>query len=900
MQLSGDNGIITQAQNATYMQSIAVLEEYLNSYYVEHYDQMSTAESKVVALLGLEPTWFYHPKLNYVVDSDGVAHYFLIPENLPSEISSQIKDGKGNKEYRDYINCNDVYGVTSDLKVYYCKDGKDTMMGVSSEELDLDSPTRVIFAANSNWAKLISGKADTEIQAQNIKSVTSVSIDENSGITDLSEIYNIVGLKKLEISNIEISLSGIENLGNLEEIYLKNCKITDATAISSCDKLKNISLVNETQETVDNILDNMKGNNYSNLKRLEIYADSDSYKKLITDISQLASFTQTTKNSLTHLILKYEDISSLSFLEGFNALQELDITNNANITTLKGLTSKVLQNLYADNCNLGLNETEECSEENALYALTGCINLNNVQLRNNIHLKHINYLNSSNRSYSYLYLSGNTNYIVNEVIEIKDKYLSATISNIDAKYMDAINGTEIMDLKNLALTDSSEKFISLKGNTNVKSLRLDGNTNLSNSKIKEVLSTCTNIQYLSLKGLTQITSIDFVENMPNLKVLNIWDCSNLNDISILEKLRTENKQNLKTLKLNNSKIDLTKIQNTISNLNSSYLIGSYDLECKWGGYNGFVASYSVWKNLENCSNVTTIRGSYVDNRIDFGNNYVDLTNCTSLKEITLSYITVKLKIPDSVTSVNLGVNSIKSDLVFTSTSNLEVASIINAERQWTNNYFSNWCNRLSVCQKLSQITFGDSWYEDGSTSTITELKDLNLLKSCSSLKILKIYNMRNITHIEGIGELSQLTDLSIYNCSNLNDISDFECIYENEKLKNGTLNLNTLDLHNNSIENIEALSGYINLTELNLNQNRISNIYPLKNLSKLTSLNLSNNCIYDTDYYKDENGTDRIFNSTEVLALLFNSGLRSLYLENNYIEDFSNISNLKWDNKTGF
>ena len=34
----GDNGIITQAQNATYMQSVAVLEEYLNSYYVEHYE----------------------------------------------------------------------------------------------------------------------------------------------------------------------------------------------------------------------------------------------------------------------------------------------------------------------------------------------------------------------------------------------------------------------------------------------------------------------------------------------------------------------------------------------------------------------------------------------------------------------------------------------------------------------------------------------------------------------------------------------------------------------------------------------------------------------------------------------------------------------------------------------
>ncbi len=38
MQLSGDNGIITQAQNATYMQSIAALEEYLQTEYVKYYD----------------------------------------------------------------------------------------------------------------------------------------------------------------------------------------------------------------------------------------------------------------------------------------------------------------------------------------------------------------------------------------------------------------------------------------------------------------------------------------------------------------------------------------------------------------------------------------------------------------------------------------------------------------------------------------------------------------------------------------------------------------------------------------------------------------------------------------------------------------------------------------------
>ena len=32
----GENGIITQAKNTTYMQSIASLEEYLNNYYIDY------------------------------------------------------------------------------------------------------------------------------------------------------------------------------------------------------------------------------------------------------------------------------------------------------------------------------------------------------------------------------------------------------------------------------------------------------------------------------------------------------------------------------------------------------------------------------------------------------------------------------------------------------------------------------------------------------------------------------------------------------------------------------------------------------------------------------------------------------------------------------------------------
>ena len=138
----GDNGIITQAQNATYMQSIAVLEEYLNSFYVEHYEEFENVENKAEALEQHKESsnWIWNPAkygygaIGYVVNADGNACYFINKEGLPEEIRANIKGGDaGEGKYTDYANMNDVYGVTSNLKVYYCKNGKDKMLGISSQ-----------------------------------------------------------------------------------------------------------------------------------------------------------------------------------------------------------------------------------------------------------------------------------------------------------------------------------------------------------------------------------------------------------------------------------------------------------------------------------------------------------------------------------------------------------------------------------------------------------------------------------------------------------------------------------------------------------------------------------------------------------------------------------------------
>ena len=117
------------------MQSVAKLEEYLNDYYVGHYEEMKNEENPVQKLTIMEPSWFYIPTnegiggLRYVVDADGHALYLIKKSGLPEDIKSEIRGGDaGEGTYSDYVNLNDVYGVTSDLQVYYCSSGTDNLI----------------------------------------------------------------------------------------------------------------------------------------------------------------------------------------------------------------------------------------------------------------------------------------------------------------------------------------------------------------------------------------------------------------------------------------------------------------------------------------------------------------------------------------------------------------------------------------------------------------------------------------------------------------------------------------------------------------------------------------------------------------------------------------------------
>ena len=228
----GDNGIITQAQNVKYVQSRAKLEEFLQQYYVENYDEFAEAENKAVALKTYRgsASWFYQGSpLGYIVDNDGNSHYFINVNGLPDDIRNSVvggtANGKENLTYADYVKMKDVYGVTSNLKVYYCPDGKNSIEGVNISELDLADSTKEIFAAGSNMAKLITGSDEKNVTLEDTKTIKKITINKESGITSLKDMYAFPSLEEVILENMTLNtLDGLENATKMNYIFFKNCK----------------------------------------------------------------------------------------------------------------------------------------------------------------------------------------------------------------------------------------------------------------------------------------------------------------------------------------------------------------------------------------------------------------------------------------------------------------------------------------------------------------------------------------------------------------------------------------------------------------------------------------------------------------------------------------------------
>lgn len=103
-----------------------------------------------------------------------------IKSGLPEEIKESLNGGDaGEGRYVDYASLNDVYGVTENLKVYYCASGINSVIGLALENID-DIKERIVFSnekVTSGLGKLLI-QYDTDddglLSSNEVKSVKSL------------------------------------------------------------------------------------------------------------------------------------------------------------------------------------------------------------------------------------------------------------------------------------------------------------------------------------------------------------------------------------------------------------------------------------------------------------------------------------------------------------------------------------------------------------------------------------------------------------------------------------------------------------------------------------------------------------------------------------------------------
>ena len=891
----GDNGIITQAQNATIMQSCAALEEFLNNYYVEHYEEFSNNINKAEAIqkCSASSKWIYNPASNgygsiqYLVDSNGKCLYLINKDALPEEIKKQIVGGEcGNNTYAERMNLVDVYGVTSNLKVYYCSDGKESIKGIAYDELEDDNPDRIVLEPGSELAKIITGDSSKSVSANEIKSVKSLTIDSTTGLTSLKDLYNLTSLEELKLKDLELnSIEGIENVALLKYFSISNCKIKNTDSISELKRLKYLYILKTDNEQVKQIINSMKNTDYNQLEYLGIYDN----KTNVNDLSCLKELSTNTKNAIKSMYINNNSISDINFVSDFTNLIYLSINNNKNVTTLKGINNlSKLETLYAMECDLGKNEVYDTeiadkgkNSENALYDLQYLSSIKYLDLRYNENLKYISYI-KNNTSLQNLYLSGNKNFVVSEVVEIKNLYnsISKLTKNLDNMYSKYLNTSKIYDYNSCNLSDTSDEILALEAlskedKQNVQVIDLRNNPNLSDLKLNKLLSSgFENVFSVRLSNCTNLKSLDFLEFTPNVRELLIGNTSvastkeSANEIKKIDQFCTE----LCSLEIYSDYVDILDIKNFVVKC----AIGLRTSEYYDRFYNYFLCSPSITKQLGKITDFTDFwrimgLGSYTT-------EFIDMTK-SQISSIILDN-GYKFKLPLTLKSISDVQSSDYNDI--SECKNLEMIRI--NPGYFSKEVLANFFEQI-YDNNLNKIQFID----------ISRHKDVNV----------DIGNVTDYLKYSNINKLNITNYRFVGNSSFFKANFDFNDDPKTEKVEFG--NLNTLKIEScenfdtNSIKNCKSLtdvslnfcninstdnfSNLEKLTVLDLSNNSISDLTGLANLKNLKTLKIENNCLYD--------------NSLKVLLELNKNGnLKNLYINgNDSILNLDLLNQGNWEEK---
>ena len=891
----GDNGIITQAQNATIIQSCADLQDFLNQTYVndELDDLYSTnsdgsEKSPVEKIFDNYSNWFYiNGANNFVIqeysytNSDGTTETGFIKlrlirkKNLPDDIKKQLKVGNatgrnGVEDSQDaYDQLKDVFGVTGDLQVFYCSDGIGSIQGAnfaSSASKDAYDGTKTIYNSNSSVAKAIAETNGTDVKdlnMQDLRQVQELNISDNSGITSLEFLYDLPNVTKLNFKNYTGSLNGIERAYRLKKVYFENSgsQNIDYTNFSKATGITELYVYNATDSEIEKMISEMSKSDYSNLATLGIYGymssqsssistvESDGSRTAFTRADLLQNLTANTKNAITVMYINNNAIENLN-LTGFTNLSKLRANCNK-IKTMSVNTTKSLQ-VALNNNELTSLDFIPANSNISYICLTSCGCKDLSSLTN----KKLKISNLVDNDYPLTYLD--------EIGETRTNLL---------KFINSISAVTINPKYNLLLTNNADividsntsdnDFKALKGNQSVQRLYVSNNKKISNDTFQDVLSTLPNLTDLRIRN-TNLTSLNFISKdgtftqnslntngCVNLQHLDIAG-DNITDLSILNNTQCQ----LLTLWYNEY-FNLADYQNLTTRLFSGNGTASEDNQ--YFSNRGGLCSTSgdTYKTLENCTFLTNL-SNYVELRASNFTN-IDLSKLSNLTtfHIYSNNGNLVFKLPSSVTRISRIEDSLSHDL-------------------------SN-CVNLQYAQ-LTGGTWNLKFPEDALDANVTyRSTTVNNMKGIKRLNSIEIrYSVPWCTYTE----ISKENQTVLPETESVNDVT-LICINAKKVLQwvNETQINNSLTIQKSKLYQIPTLKEGSKIKSLVLDENVISSVYGIEKYTDLETLNLNNNTLSNYFTYT-ENGKAITKNTCEVLAGLPN--LKLVYLNNNAdLNDFN-------------
>ena len=662
---------------------------------------------------------------------------------------------------------------------------------------------------------------------------------------DYSKIAEYTNLKELTISNSKgFDCSILENLKNLETLYLQGGIIKNYEQIGNVPTLKTLYMTN------------MKGivTNIEFLSNLTKLTTLDLRDNNITNIEPLENLMELTNVNLTQNSINPEEEGNKRTIE---ALKQRDVNlvmdeydKTINITFVdEEMKKQLIQQGY------DINKDNELStyEMQQIYSFTsytaGIKSIEDLKYATN--LNYLSLLALEENKIDITPLSNLTNL---QTIEM-------TGSNIEWGDFSALKN--LTNLKNLKIsiyssagqtTQTTMDFEGLKANTNLDTFSIAGDyLNISDAltlnNLRE-LSITQQLRYVQddIIDLTPIKDFERLEKLyvyGNVSNVNsIYENNNIIDLTIndadtndkkaLDVTGIENMTNLKNLSISGYLEDVTSLKQ-LNNLDRFSLTSG---TCY--GESGEVYCLEDEKLVDLVQSIVAkeirLSGAYKAQigRFEKGKEQtLDLKNAGKLLN---AISTEGNKLYDSNYSANV-VNSYLGNATISTDKKI----VLKCDEVGTQS------NQLYINSNIFSGNLYIDWqvYENGDTTTEIEIKDNNLKKYL--LDNFDIDNDDRFTENDAI-------NIDTININNM-QISNLEGL-------ESCINLKNIFAENNNITSLEPLRNLENLKQFNFNNNQIKDISPLANKDKITEIcSIANNLIEDITPLKSaKNNLYNLFN----------------------------------------